>query len=122
MGLWIKCNDKMPEPYTFVLVFCQTLTEQPSSYSLARYNNYGGFWEIIGNGEAVWSDLFWGINDDKEITHWMELPTPPPDIQKVSLPKIPQSMKKAYNRQLEQYQKWIQECSGINEDLLGPHK
>ena len=73
---WISVKERLPPSYHFVLIFCQTGTNEPSSYSLARYEG-DRKWNIIGNGESVWSDLFWGIDSLEEITHWMPLPLPP---------------------------------------------
>jgi hypothetical protein len=75
MSEWISVKERLPPAYLFVLVFCETGTDEPSSFSLARWDN--DHWTIIGDGESVWDDLHWGINSDNEITHWMPLPEPP---------------------------------------------
>lgn len=77
MTEWISVKKRYPPPYHFVMVFCDTKTEEPSSYSLARWEGQKKGWNIIGERDSVWSDLYWGIDKDSEITHWMPLPNPP---------------------------------------------
>ena len=69
---WISVTERLPEPYTHVLVFCKF---NASKRSVNQY------WETIGkcnrddNGKRYWAlygeALFWTI------THWMPLPQPP---------------------------------------------
>lgn len=59
MGKWIKCSERMPEPYEYVLV-----TDCFVGCEVMRVNS-DGYW-----GPA--KSLYHG-----DITHWMPLPEPP---------------------------------------------
>lgn len=77
---WVRCSDRMPEQYTFVLVFATTKgTNEPNPKTLARWN--GKEWEFLAEyidktGYGVCQDLEWDV-DPQEITHWMPLPEAP---------------------------------------------
>lgn len=77
---WIKCSDRLPGLYDFVLVYATTLgTDEPKPITIARWN--GKEWEFMANyidkmGYGVYQDLEWEV-DSTEITHWIELPEAP---------------------------------------------
>ena len=82
---WVKCSDRMPEPYDFVLV-CANFqgTGEPRPIQIARrckngVNQEG--WEFCNKApligcQGAWMDIEYGMDCD-DITHWMSLPKPP---------------------------------------------
>ena len=71
---WISVEDKMPEPYDWVLVFEKRLgTDEPSPISIAQFSEK---WENLYRERAAYDDLMWDI-DVSSITHWMPLPEGP---------------------------------------------
>lgn len=62
MGEWIKCSERMPEPYEYVLV-----TDCFVGCEVMRVNS-DGYW-----GPA--KSLYHG-----DITHWMPSPEPPAPV------------------------------------------
>lgn len=58
MGAWIKCSERMPEPYEYVLVTDGHSVE-------VMWWDRDGFWRPA-------KSLYPG-----DITHWMPLPEPP---------------------------------------------
>ncbi len=83
---WVSINDKLPEPYDFVLVFAHTKgTNEPKPISLARLIPGGTNWQFLseykdGSGAGVYQDLEWPV-EREDITHWMSLPKPPNSYQ-----------------------------------------
>ena len=78
---WIKCSEKMPEPYDWVLV-CDSPkgTGEPRCINIWRWD--GKDWDSLdlpeGNGDCpTFSDIIYKMND---VTHWMPLP---PEVKNV---------------------------------------
>lgn len=77
---WIKCSDRMPELYDFVLVFADNKgTGEPKPMSIARFDGDG--WCFINENKrfgsmGAWMDIEYHM-DGNDITHWMPLPKPP---------------------------------------------
>lgn len=65
---WIKCSDKLPKPYTRVLIF------KGERHKHLRRILFGHV-TVAGN----WFDQH---GKDCEVTHWSPLPNPPIDIDK----------------------------------------
>ena len=87
MNEWIKCSERLPNLYDFVLV-CANFqgTGEPKPIQIARRS--GGWadnecWEFVNtiqrnNVTGAWMDIEYPMNMD-DITHWMPLPEPPHD-------------------------------------------
>lgn len=82
---WIKCSEKMPDLYQWVLV-CNSPkgTGEPRSINIWRWD--GNDWDCIDTSwnSPTFSDIIYSMFTD-EITHWMPLPLPP--IQDLSCAK-----------------------------------
>jgi len=87
MTEWIKCADKMPYDYDWVLV-CRLAkgTGEPSFISIATYRD-GMFLfdcdqqsgdQLMHYATSYWMDVRDHLESD-EITHWMPLPEAPHD-------------------------------------------
>ena len=65
---WISVNDRLPEPFTPVLVYRKSFGTLPSYISIDKM--------VLWNGDTqVWTDE---IKTWKAVTtHWMLLPEPP---------------------------------------------
>lgn len=76
MSEWISVKDRLPNEWTFVLVYCKMPgTNEPCPISIAMLEDKE--WDILGdNAACACGDLLWGIDSD-DITHWMPLPEPP---------------------------------------------
>ncbi len=78
---WIKCSERLPELYDFVLVFADNKgTGEPRPFSIARRNSSDN-WEFINNDNVMpnygsWMDIEYPMDSD-DVTHWMPLPQPP---------------------------------------------
>jgi Protein of unknown function (DUF551) len=77
---WIKCNDKFPDPYVFVLVFANNKgTGESKAFSIARWD--GNKWKFINHSPPMpnygaWLDIEYNM-DSEHVTHWMRLPKTP---------------------------------------------
>jgi hypothetical protein len=76
---WISVKDRLPEDYTFVLVYSHMPGEsEPCPITIARWNTEE--WETLcnenQNNACASGDLF-RSTESEEITHWMPLPKPP---------------------------------------------
>ena len=82
---WIKCSDRLPNPYDFVLVFATTKGScEPNPITLSRLIPGGTIWEFLydypdTSGAGVYQDLEWPV-EMEDITHWMPLPKPPVEM------------------------------------------
>lgn len=80
MSKWISVKNRLPEMYTFVLVFANNPgTDEPKPVSLARYN--GNIWEFVNHSPCMpnygsWKDIEYNLDSD-DVTHWMPLPETP---------------------------------------------
>ncbi len=79
---WIKCSDRLPEVYCFVLVFADNQgTNEPKPISIARTNSHC-FWEFLETNKrwsyGTYMDISYPIDND-DITHWMPIPDIPKD-------------------------------------------
>lgn len=77
---WNNVKDKLPEYYTFVLVFSNNQGTEPKPYSIARYEK-NNKWNFINHVPSYpnyggWMDIEYEMHDET-ITHWMPLPKPP---------------------------------------------
>lgn len=87
MTEWIKCSNRMPIEYDWVLV-CRlaTGTGEPTFLSIATYREKQWLFDCTEiaapqlslSATSYWSDLRNIIVSD-EITHWMPLPMRPND-------------------------------------------
>lgn len=83
---WVKCSDRLPAMYEYVLVFADNKgTDEPKTYSIARYVKNGNYetWEFINHSGrdysyGVYLDIEYVMSSDN-VTHWMPLPIPPKD-------------------------------------------
>jgi hypothetical protein len=81
---WISVEDRLPEIYDFVLVFADKKgTNEPRPIGIARIviNHSEGHrysdWELLGDvDQGAYQDMQYEIYSS-EITHWMNLPSPP---------------------------------------------
>lgn len=77
---WIKCSDKMPELYIYVLVFADNkVLGDIKPYCIARWN--GDRWGFVNADPletccGAWVDIEYPMDTD-DVTHWMPLPKPP---------------------------------------------
>jgi hypothetical protein len=80
MTEWIKCNDRMPDRWQWVLVTnLPKETGEPHSINIWRWK--GDEWDALNletdsptYSDEVYPFYLW------EVTHWMPLPKPPEDI------------------------------------------
>jgi hypothetical protein len=89
MNEWIKCSERMPELYDFVLV-CANFqgTGKTKPIQIARrtfYNNEDSkieYWDFCGwicsEIDGACMDLVYPMARN-DITHWLPLPKPPQD-------------------------------------------
>lgn len=86
---WIKCGDKLPDLYTYVLVLADNQgTDEPKPISIAKLTSYSlgsefyiCDWEFSNHipvmpNYGAWHDMDYTMNSD-HVTHWMPLPKPP---------------------------------------------
>lgn len=77
---WIKCSERMPDKYMFVLVFADNKgTCEPKPYCIARWEvDIWGFVNAdpLETSYGAWVDIEYPINSNN-VTHWMPLPKPP---------------------------------------------
>ena len=73
---WIKCCDRLPELFDFVLVFADNKgTGEPKPISIARWE--GDKWIFLGTlEEGAWMDIEYSM-ETEDITHWMKFPSLP---------------------------------------------
>lgn len=77
MNDWIKCTDRLPDIYDFVLVFADNQgTNEPKPFSIARHND--DKWEFINHtapmpNYGAYMDMEYNMDSD-DVTHWMPLP------------------------------------------------
>ena len=81
---WIKCSERMPEIYQFVLV-CDSPQGHGEPRCISIFRNNGNRWECPSDDPydetlcaATFSDMEYVI-DIRKLTHWMPLPKPPQD-------------------------------------------
>jgi len=78
---WIKCRDKLPDLYVFVLVLADNQgTGEPKPISIARLDDDKN-WEFCNKAPCMpnygaWMDIEYPLDQD-DITHWTKLPAVP---------------------------------------------
>ena len=78
---WIKCSEKLPELYAYVLVLADNKgTGEPKPISIAMLDNENN-WDFVNHTKTmsnygVWMDIEY-VMDEEDITHWMLLPKLP---------------------------------------------
>jgi hypothetical protein len=75
---WIKCSERMPDLYQWVLV-CNSPkgAGEPRCINIWRWD--GTDWDSINVGHVnspTFSDITYDLYTD-QVTHWMPLPKPP---------------------------------------------
>lgn len=71
---WISVKERIPENNVEVLIFSDSGRSVGVYDGFCRYLKSPGFYDL-----QMWSDAF-GYEEDKKVTHWMPLPSPP-DLQ-----------------------------------------
>lgn len=80
MGEWIKCSEKMPQEYDYVLVCANNQgTDEPKPISIACWN--GEDWDFLdgmsrGATYGAYLDIGYPMTNF-DIKVWMSLPKPP---------------------------------------------
>jgi len=78
---WIKCTERLPEPYTYVLVFADnpgTMEPKPMQFAIIKNKGVFEFTNALDDeGDyGVWMDISYFM-EIEDITHWMPLPALP---------------------------------------------
>lgn len=68
---WINVSDRLPDSDRKVLIFTDTGISLGVFDINCQYLKKAGFYD-----KEMWDD-WWGYEEDENVTHWMELPTPP---------------------------------------------